>query len=308
MSVASKKRRRERRRTGGGSVGYWAVAFLDLMGYRVLLRKFDVFPLPTTKEEQAALTKKAVRPMHLRRRLIDGLRFFQESAKSEPSAFSNLSPEQRKEVMTWRASRIPTYAAGDSVIMEVALTRDAAHFPATAIDTMLSGICVASINQLAMGADDVEDTLPLRGGVDVGTGALLHGTLYSAALAKAVELEEELAVFPRVLVGDRLSDYLAWLAQRQEPDPTIQYARQLALSARRFLFADPTDGRVAVDFLGSWARERLGAPTEQVVKAWTFVKTAKAVHASNSKLAPKYDWLDRYFRSRLPLWGIDPEA
>jgi hypothetical protein len=174
------------------------------------------------------------------------------------------------------------------------------------LDTVLTAICAISLMQLWAGGDDLSDTLPLRGGVDVGVGAEIAGELYSAALAKAVELEERADV-PRVLVGERLLEYIEWMAETANGDDlTRDFMRDLAIGARGFFTEDPGDGKIFVDFLGERFRDRAAVPAGQVEHAWRFVQKALAAFAGNPKLLPKYQWLDRYFRSRLHLWGLTP--
>lgn len=291
-----------------GSVGYWAVAYLDLLGYRGLLRVADVYPLPADAAGKEALIEKAVRPYKFRRRFFDGIRVFQDGAHSGPPdpALAQLPRSFQDLAQRWRSVRIKTYAVGDFVAMEMALSPDLQHFPPRALDTVLTAICAISLMQLWAGGDDLNDTLPLRGGVDVGVGAEIDSELYSAALAKAVELEEHADV-PRVLAGERLLAYVESMAQTPEDDDlTTDYVRDLAIGLRGFIAIDPDDGKAFVDFLGERFRDRASVPAGQVEAAWRFVQKALAAFADNPKLLPKYQWLDRYFRSRLHLWGISP--
>jgi hypothetical protein len=296
-----------RRDESASFVGYWAVAYLDLMGYRGLLRAADVYPLPTERAEQEVLTRKAVRPFHFRRRFVDGIKAFQDGAREGPPdpRLAALPASFQELARQWRAVRIKTYAVGDFVAMEMALTPDLRHFPARALDTILTAICASSLMQLWAGGNDLNDTLPIRGGVDVGVGAVFERELYSAALAKAVELEEQASV-PRVLAGEHLLGYIDSMARADGADLTTGHMRELAMGIRGFLAEDPDDRKIFVDFLGERFRNRAAVPTGQVEAAWRFVQKALAAFADNPKLLPKYQWLDRYFRSRLHLWGVTP--
>lgn len=285
------------------SVGYWAVAFLDLMGYGVALKAFDVYPIPTDKVGQDALSAKVMRPWHLLNRLKDGVDLFKNASLDvQASDLSRLPPEARQLAATWRAARINTYILGDAVVMEMPLAGDARHFPARAIDTMLSAACSTSINQLAAGADDLANTLPLRGGIDVGVGAILKGKLHSAALAKAVDLEDT-ANFPRIQAGEALRGYVESMAEHEGTDLTSSYIRGLMRGARGFLFEDPTDGKWCLDFLGEWVCHRMPVARDLIRPAHAFVQKALSRH-KDEDLLRKYRWLDDYIKSRLPVWGL----
>jgi hypothetical protein len=284
--------------------GYWAVAFLDITGYGAALNAFDVYPLPRDPDAQKALNKKIVRPWHFKRRLVDGVKEFIAAEPPRSPSISRLSPADQKIAATWRAYRIQVAALGDAVTMEMALEPNPGHFPAGAITHLLVGACAASLLQLAVGSDEPEDTLPLRGGIDIGTGAVFEGQLYSAALSKAVKLEDE-AVSPRILVGDRLREYVASMSQIDGTDLTSQFVRQILHDANGFFFQDD-DGRWCLDVLGEAFRRRVSRTTDQaqqlVANARTFVDKALVLYQDNDYLLEKYRWLDRYMKSRAAIW------
>jgi hypothetical protein len=188
--------------------------------------------------------------------------------------------------------------------MRLALRADDEHFPPRAIDTMLTATCAASVMQLAVGKNDLEDTLPLRGGIDVGVGISVDGDVFTAGLAKAVDLEQN-ADYPRVIVGERFTDYLQSLADMPGSDPTARYTRTIAEFDQSFVFVDPVDEKPCLDFIGSAFRRRSGDGSIDLVRdAWLFVQKAMAFHAANPRLRRKYEWLAAYFTSRLSLWGL----
>lgn len=287
------------------TVGYWAVAFLDLMGYGAALDAFDVYPLPSDKAAQDALTPKVVRPRHFQQRLVLGIETFIEGMRSAPQTdLSHLPAEAQRLAARWRATRIKVQPLGDAVTMELALRGDDNHFPARALDMMLMAACSASLNQLAMGDGRPEDTLPLRGGIDVGTGAVIGGQLYSAALKKAVVLEDN-ADFPRIMVGDRLLEYVQSMANSTGFDLTTGHVRDLMRGVQELFFKDPEDGKWCLDVLGGWAANRLASDRALVRSAYAFVQQALA-HYQDEYLLRKYRWLDRYMKPRLSVWGLAP--
>jgi len=304
------RRRRERREAkekdgvrDERTIGHWAVAFLDLLGYGEALDAFDVEDFPDRGPEMDAFMKRVVRPRNFQRRLLGGIKTFIEGKRDAPTADLSRFPLQAQRLAaTWRVEQINVGILGDAVTMDMALAPDERHFPARALDTMLSAACWASLIQLSVGQNDPEDTLPLRGGIDVGVGAVMEGQLYSAALKKAVVLERTAKV-PRILVGDRLRKYVDEMAESQGTDMTTEYIRGLMAGAKRFFFRDPTDDAWCLDFLGEWVRERMPTAAPFIRPAHVFVQKALSLHTDDYVLA-KYRWLDTYIKSRLSIWDL----
>jgi hypothetical protein len=86
----------------GVSMGFWSVAYLDLLGYRGALKAIDVYPLPPPGPEREALTRQAVRPFQIRRRLVDGVNSFMKASLENPETkFSNLTKANADLAAIW---------------------------------------------------------------------------------------------------------------------------------------------------------------------------------------------------------------
>jgi hypothetical protein len=147
-----------------------------------------------------------------------------------------------------------------------------------------------------------------RGGVDVGIATMLdRGEVYGPALARAYNLESEIAEYPRVVVGNNLFDFLEMVAG-QKPQSTFgTAAHEYAMECKRMIVQD-TDGRQMLDFLGVEVKNRLGAsvPCSLVSKGHEFVKDEyeKFRQSGNEKLAPRYFRLLQYYLARKKVWGV----
>ncbi|MDX2055014.1 MAG: hypothetical protein SFV15_21605 [Polyangiaceae bacterium] len=312
MSAKSRKKgRASRGPTGSGdtTIAFWLVAFLDMLGYRATLQKFDVYPLPTEPGDQDAFRQRFVHAVHLRRRLLGAIREFQFSTRRETPLPAELPPQARPTAERWGKAKLLNMPGPDHVVLACSLTGDVDHFPLRGVYNTVAAACAAMLIQLALGADDHEQSLPLRGGIDIGPGALLHpeNFLYSPALTRAYDLESKAAVYPRTLAGDRFLGYLRAYSEDHGTDPTTHYNRALADRVLSMFFRDH-DGKTALDFLGAPFRENL--PDELALdlatKARQFVRRGQAAAkiGGDQRLIAKYDWLVNYVEPRVEVWGV----
>jgi len=156
-----------------------------------------------------------------------------------------------------------------------------------------------------------------RGGVDIGIGMPLppENDIYGPALARAVHLENTVADYPRIAVGDELLQYLAatqdQLNSKPIATPMDMVTIHAAQSCHRMLFRD-TDGQLALDFLGAEVKGHF-LRTDPTLFADALPKAYRFVHAEkqrweaegNEKLAARYATLWAYLRSRSHIWGAD---
>jgi len=316
----SKRRAKNKRRKHAGARGteatsgdtdisFWLVAFLDMLGYRATLQKFDVHPLPTEPDEQDALRKAFVVAVKLRRRLLGQIREFQSSIQRETPFPADLPPGTRPLAEHWRKAKLLNMPGADHVVLACSLAGDVDHFPLRAVYNTVATACAAMLIQLSLGADDSDQSLPLRGGIDIASGALLQpeNFLYSPALTRAYDLESKTAIYPRTLAGERFLGYLQSHATNVERDLTARYNGLLAQRVQTMFFQD-RDGHTALDFLGESFREQLPSGFARTLgtHAWAFVRRgqAAAVSRGDKKVIAKYDWLVDYARPRVALWGV----
>jgi hypothetical protein len=143
---------------------------------------------------------------------------------------------------------------------------------------------------------------PIRGAVDVGWGVeLVAGELYGAIVARAYELESEVAQYPRIVVGPTAIHFLQSIAASEDLGLAAENDRGLARRCMKML-AEDEDGYFIVDYLGDGFRESVTKDQHEFWydRARAFVLEQYAIHRNNrdSKLAPRYAWLRRYFDAR----------
>lgn len=309
-----KQKRRARKRMvpqSGPMMSFWVVAFLDLLGYRSVLGKFDAFPPPTESNGRHHVENSLARAIHLRRRLIREVKSFIESISEAPD-LSNVPPQAHSTVGSWHKARLIQSPGPDHMILACSLQPDAGHFPLRGVYNLVGAAAAAMLIQLSLGADDPDDTLPLRGGIDLALGTLLQpeNFLYSPALTRAYDLESTKAVYARTVAGQRLIEFLNSHVEAEGSSPEIEFQRALATHIRNMFFQDDLDRAVVLDFLGDSMRKTLGRDRERAQqlasRAWIYVQRAyeQKAAAGDDYVADKYAWLVEYMKPRLPAWGV----
>jgi hypothetical protein len=224
-----------------------------------------------------------------RRILVEGLKMLSERLGQIASG-----PDQHLVARYRQRVDIRVTGFSDSVFVESAF----GHLPDSPL-TALNSVIDASVAALFvnLGAES-----PLRGGIEIGFGLWSKGHLYTAATVRAVELGEECAKYPRILVGNNLIGTIESLATSEGE------AGQLARIIQGVFYEDPEDHRIGLDFMGlasqgSYAR---GFTADDVRKVWLFARKGQRECTARgmSKESGYYDRLVRYMDPRLPLWGL----
>lgn len=140
---------------------------------------------------------------------------------------------------------------------------------------------------------------PMRGGVEIAWASELHdGEIYGAAVARAYELESELAGYPRVVVGGELQRFIRLHLAQADQGPASQLSKSMA-SICGSLLSEDFDGSVFVDFLADEFADIVGRDVhlELAKRAHDFVSQQLAHHRQqrDSKLALRYWHLLLYF-------------
>jgi len=140
---------------------------------------------------------------------------------------------------------------------------------------------------------------PIRGAIDIAWGVELHpGELYGPAVARAYELESEIAQYPRIVIGPESVRFLETHAANTEQDVFSQTDRELAVLCLNMLVQD-ADGQWILHYLGDTFQFAVthNQHGELYEAARKFVFDQLFTHQSqcNSKLAFRYSHLLQYF-------------
>jgi hypothetical protein len=174
-----------------------------------------------------------------------------------------------------------------------------AKLPMSGIYAIFGAAATTSIISLAAGH-------PLRGGIDLGWGVeVKHNEIYGGGLAKAYTLESKVAVFPRIVIGESILEYLQRETQRPPVDEISQISSLMAKECFK-LICEGDDGFFFIDYLGEYFRGIDDAELLKAVrKAYDFVDRESERHKTekNTKLALKYSHLKSYMKLRENVWG-----
>jgi hypothetical protein len=282
-------------------LGYYAVAFMDLLGQQDFLRNFHFLPNPDDQHDMDA-TREQLKNTY---GAVTGMRkFFNDAFEAYSKRPINiglreLSAERRREFNALTNNPIKFYSFSDSVAIFMSLRTDTAKHPMRGILGIFSAAATTFVCCLAAGH-------PIRGAIDVGLGMeITKNEIYGPALSRAYTLESRVANYPRIIVGNDLVSYLEKTRDQQPTDITSEVEKYVAERCFECLAIDD-DGYQYVDYLGEFYRRMFGEVIDVTViqKAYSHVlnATEKYQKEKNSKLAFRYKLLRNYFEERLPVW------
>lgn len=145
---------------------------------------------------------------------------------------------------------------------------------------------------------------PVRGAIDIAWGVELHpGEIFGPVVARAHELESEVAQYPRIVVGAHVIDYLNACLAQPLIDMYSQVNKTMAELCLNMLISD-ADGFFILHYLGDAFRNSITTTQHQLLydKALKFVLEQIELHqrSGDSKLAFRYAHLMHYFHAHPP--------
>jgi len=145
---------------------------------------------------------------------------------------------------------------------------------------------------------------PIRGGIEIAWGVELQpGELYGCAVAKAYELESEIAQYPRIVLGPYIVDYLQKM-DANTSNSIFDKANQKLAKVCIEMLAEDMDGRFFVDYLGSGFPRLIEKDRHRLLydEAHKFIEEQLAKHRieNNTKLVLRYHHLLQYFVDHHP--------
>ena len=267
----------------------YCAAFLDLLGQRDAMRGQGLLLIDDTGEPNPS-TKEAMR------KSVQQILSFQTDTEVflnvdyEPHFPDELSADEKTTLLNIHTQKMKRQRWSDGLVLYASMNAIA---PMNAIyEVMYASTCLC-FQQLAKKA-------PIRGGLDVSWGAELHeNELYGAIVANSYALESDIAQIPRVVVGDRLLQYLdAAVTQADESKIEDRMNKALAQFCQSILLRD-LDGYVILDYMGPRMQEALGSDVFPELRrlALQFAHEQYEhyrLKERNSKLASRYNWLVSY--------------
>jgi len=280
------------------NVGYYFVAFIDIVGQRDRLKQWTKLP---SNEDEKENVKRILRDTseYVRELRVKFDEYFGAVAKST-GLLDHLTPEQR----TWAEQRKKTIlwrrGFSDSYFMTVPCGYESswgAH--SLAIYYCLFGICGLFIWALAK-------KRPFRGALEMGLGTeISKEEVYGPVNVRVYELEKD-AGYPRIIVGNGLLNHLDDLEERCLDNLEGWHTKHSIQDCRSLITTDHTDTPI-LDPMGEGVKSISGAVDPRMVKlAYEFVVRQEELFSHSAKKLHKYySHLRKYCESRLALWNLD---
>ncbi len=275
--------------------GYYLVAFVDLLGQRARLRRFNALPSNTNSTEYREFIqtiKSTIGAVHDLQNMAST--YFKSFTRNENNNPLNKIPGFGR----LNTTAIKFQHFSDGLVIYLPLRTDENYSPSKGVYgalAMCGGLCLLGL----------ASKTPVRIGISIGIATELgENELYGKAVADAYELESSVAQYPRVVVSDEVLNYLSGYANQEYPDNDLngQITIKMAQASLNMLARD-FDGRIIVDYLGDFFRNHLLEKADNVVyeNATSFIKEELSAHqkSQDSKLAFRYSMLHGYFHANL---------
>jgi len=282
------------------TLGYWLVAFIDLLGQRDAFLKADFLPGehdPANTEAFIEAVKASLGVIQTMRGLLDTFRIaLATKTVDENSPLHGMSADEIALVESIKARRIREHRWSDGVLLACPLKPEVGHSPIMGVYDILCTCGALMLMQLAMGR-------PIRGGLDVGIAAEVDGELFGAALVKAYQNESQKAQHPRIVVGKELVKYLETNSQNPATDLKGQFERELANGLRSLLLDNfDGDGEWILDYAGPKMRAIMPGASGFLPTSSAFARKCRsefqARGEAGKKLFERYSKVVRYLDAR----------
>lgn len=270
-------------------IGYYGLAFIDILNQKEKLSK--ITKLPENEAERAEFIlnwRESFGVVKGYRTTFDD--FFNSSAGPLPA---DAGKEERELIKLFRKVEIKKECFSDTMIYYAWVMEAQDRLGITAVHALLSGCAATFLLTLSMG-------LVCRGGVEVGiAGEFAPGDLYGPALYHAHRLESEDAEYPRIAVGQGLIDFIGMELGRPGDDHVSRLRRTFAQKCRELLTVD-VDGVPILDYAGPATKEMFPELRDNLEPAITFVdrEWGRFKSERKTKLAARYFMLRNYLMQR----------
>lgn len=271
----------------------YCVSFIDILGQRLQFQNEGLLPNYESSEDKETFNNKVrntIGRVHELQRASDA--FIKAALGHKSPVREKLPPAHKRLYDELNQVHLTQQRWSDGIVYFVSLREGDVKCPMGGVYTVLLAAGTICFVFLA-------GKLPVRGSIDIAWGTELHkGELYGPAIAKAYELESEVAQYPRIVVGPRVVDYLVANIKNSASDIYSQHNRNLAKTCLDILALD-FDGYHIIHYLGDGFREIITKDLHQELyqNSISFIheQCKKWKTERNTKLALRYDHLLRYF-------------
>lgn len=292
-------------RTGANeksTCGMYVVGLIDLLNQGKQLDGWS--SLPNTAADKPAFIealKRTVGQVHKIREAFKGfVEAYTRVHQETPAVRAAFTDEQNAECQRLTDVQLGRQTFSDTVVLYSPLAIPGGGTTLNGLHGMLLG----SASSLLLG---LAEAIPLRGGIEVGMAIdFFPGEIYGPVLRRAYLLEQNVAQYPRIVVGEQAIAYLRHCIDAAPGDLAVEWNRVMAKECHGLVARDQ-DGAYFVDFLSDRVQQMyLGKPDrpdydEQVMKGHDFANREheRFMAEGNHKLALRYAWLRQYYEARI---------
>jgi hypothetical protein len=276
-------------------ISYCLVAFVDLLGQKNELEKLNKLPLPGNEAEKEELIEKvkATYGVVIKFRETFEKRFTSELQRNKPSSL----PAEYQKMLEDSAIKFQTFS--DGLVVYTSLDEQSERLPIIDVYRILGACTSAFLLFLSLGK-------PIRGGIEIGIGMVTEKYgIYAPVVADAYQLENEVAEYPRIVVGEKLKEYLKLEKKHSQNSIIGQFRKSMAETCENIIITDK-NGISYLDFLGKSFKDDIAGDSLGDVpsQAYKFVLKEISVFEkeNNRKLLDRYRTLKEYMDSRMNLW------
>lgn len=281
----------------------YCIAFIDLLGQRDKYKNEGFLPQFTSEEERQAFKEKVIDAIGPILSLQNDAETMVGAAWTPNPEFKEILPLNQYEAYTnIKQNRIKRQRWSDGLVFFTSLGDPDILSSPLQIFTLFG--LAGSLCFLGLARKQ-----PIRGAIDISWGVELHDNeLYGAAVAKAYELENYVAQYPRIVVGNRMIRYLEDHSKIMDNDIYSKCDSQFAQKCLNMILED-CDGHFFIHYLGDSFRECIskGLHSDIYQKAINFVRSEYENYRGmkDGKLAFRYSHLLSYFLAH-PLMDRTP--
>ena len=276
----------------------YCVSFIDLLGQKSEYKNEGLLPKCESTEEKEKFKIKVQNTIgKIDSMQCDADNFVNKVLNYRSPEIEMLPPNQIDTYNKIKEVHLSIQGWSDGLVYFISLEEGDVKCPIQGVYIQLITNCYLCFSRLAK-------RIPLRGSMDIAWAAELHkGELYGAAVAKAYELESQVAQYPRIVVGQRVIDYIIINMNKPASNIFDKNDRTFAKICLDMLAQD-FDGYYVAHYLGSAFRQmvtrNLHKDLYQASLNFIREQCKKWKDERNTKLSSRYSHLLSYFLSHSP--------
>lgn len=278
----------------------YAAAFIDILGQKDAMEGYTLVPVVTAKEEKDAFMQVIRESIGAINNLHTMCQDYFDAYKNYDSGRKNLLPIEKQSIFEdMKKTNIKFQRFSDGLVVYLSLGDESIKVPMNGIFGLMATCGILCLLSLAKGK-------PIRIGLDIAWGAELNeNELYGCVIAKSHKLENEIAQYPRVVIGDQFVHYLEVSSKAAHSDDFSLVNKKIADYCLEMITVDE-DGYYIINYLGRGFKEYVAAPLDDNIylMAYNFVLTQleNARKKKDSKLGFRYSHLRNYFEVNRSVW------